>query len=144
MIYQYFWRVRLAVIKPEWETNKMDKSKKHIYNEHNGLYYTLIADYLSGLSNLPCAPIPPESWQRRFPADRCWYWLKVLKYAFLRWKASLINSTACNCDNSQKFSLEVVKLIRMRYNTIEKICDNSQKLSEESRMMIWKSREISI
>lgn len=36
----------------------MDKSKKHIYNEHNGLYYTLIADYLSGLSNLPYAPIP--------------------------------------------------------------------------------------
>lgn len=69
----------------------MDKSKKHIYNEHNGLYYMLIADYLSGLSNLPYAPIPPESWQRRFP-------------------------TAYNCDNSQKFSLKVVKSVRIGYN----------------------------
>ena len=32
-----------------------------------------------------------------------------------------------------KFSLEIVKSIRMEYNTTEEFCDNSQKFSVERR-----------
>ncbi len=53
----------------------------------------------------------------------------------------MLGSTARNCDNSQKFSVEVVELIRMRYNASEEFCDNSQKFSVEEGMMIWKLRE---
>lgn len=56
----------------------------------------------------------------------------------------MTNSIANSCDNSQKFSIGVVKSVKMGYNATVDFCDYSQKLSVERRMMIWKSREISI
>ena len=41
----------------------------------------------------------------------------------------MADTTAKNCDNSQKFSLEVVESIWTGYNTSEEFCDNSQKFS---------------
>jgi hypothetical protein len=76
--------------------------------------------------------------------SRCWYWGQVLSVAVLDWNVSLTDSTALICDNSQKFSLEVVKLIRTGYNTNEEFCDNSRKLSVERRIIIWRLRETSI
>ena len=52
--------------------------------------------------------------------------------------------SAWNCDDSQEFSLGVVKSIWTGYNTNEEFCDNSQKLSVEKGVMIWKLRETSI
>ena len=49
-------------------------------------------------------------------ADRCWYWLKVLKYAVLHWNAFSANPTAYNCDIPQKFSSGVVQSVRIGYN----------------------------
>ncbi len=41
------------------------------HKQRNDLYligHGKASRHPAGLSNLPCAPIPPESWQRRFPA----------------------------------------------------------------------------
>lgn len=45
MIYQYFWRARLAKINQNEEIKKMNELKKHIYDENNGLHYTLVGEY---------------------------------------------------------------------------------------------------
>ena len=38
------------------EINKMDALKKHIYDENNGLYYTLVSDYY-----IPNLKLPEEN-----------------------------------------------------------------------------------
>ena len=56
MIYQYFWRVRLAeTTNQNEEIKNMSGLKKHIYEEKNGLHYTLNGDYY-----LPDLKLPEE------------------------------------------------------------------------------------
>jgi hypothetical protein len=56
MIYQFFWRARLAItINQNEEIKNMSELKKHIYDEENGLYYTLVGDYY-----IPDLKLPEE------------------------------------------------------------------------------------
>lgn len=54
--YQYFWRTDLQILIQNEEISKMDKLKEHIYDENNGLYYTLVGDYY-----IPDLKLPEES-----------------------------------------------------------------------------------
>ena len=57
MIYQYFWRVRLAeTTNQNEEIKNMSGLKKHIYEEKNGLHYTLNGDYY-----LPDLKLPEDT-----------------------------------------------------------------------------------
>ena len=47
--YQWFTNISgesgLQLLNQNEEINKMDELKKHIYDENNGLHYTLVGDY---------------------------------------------------------------------------------------------------
>lgn len=65
MIYQYFWRVRLANYHTRMRRSTTWKnSKKHIYDEHNGLHYTLVGDYYIPDLELPDETRPIGIWGR--------------------------------------------------------------------------------